>query len=136
MKTIQRIPRILAVVVLASRAGLAAPLLAYTLMPDPVDLRGGGPDPSPTVVNCSQIGDNGVITENTTLTDDLVSSYGTCLTIGADDVTLDCDGHTISGIGIEYGVFADGVRNPVVRNCNIENFGMDVDFRSVTGGEV
>jgi parallel beta-helix repeat protein len=50
-----------------------------------------------------------------------INSSGTCITIGADNVTLDCQGYTIlyglSAVG--YGVADDGFDYAVIRNCVI-----------------
>ncbi|NOQ56037.1 MAG: DUF2341 domain-containing protein, partial [Nanohaloarchaea archaeon] len=51
-----------------------------------------------------------------------VSSSGTCFIIGADNITLDCQGHTInySQSGIGYGVeLTSGFDNITIKNCNI-----------------
>ena len=51
-----------------------------------------------------------VITTSTTLTTDLTCGPGDALTIGADNVTLDLGGHTVTGPGA-YGAGAGaGVR--------------------------
>ena len=61
----------------------------------------------------------GSLTLNSTLTQD-VSSAGTCFTISADDVTLDCQGYRIifanslSG----YGINATARNNLTVKNCS------------------
>jgi len=51
-----------------------------------------------------------------------VSSAGTCFTIGADDITLDCNGHTIAGAGSGEAVFMQSKNGVTVKNCNINNF--------------
>jgi parallel beta-helix repeat protein len=54
-----------------------------------------------------------------------ISSNGTCITIGADDVILDCRGHTItystSGLNNTYGVYSVGYDNTTVKNCIIND---------------
>ncbi len=64
------------------------------------------------------------ITSSKTLTEDL-SGTGTCLIIGANDVTLDCAGYKIlydsSGSGAAYGVQAVGRTNVAVKNCVIQD---------------
>ena len=65
-----------------------------------------------------------LLTTDTKLTHDLICpSHG--LSIGADGVTLDCDGHTLRGSGASGG---DGVRisgfgGVTIRNCTILEFG-------------
>jgi hypothetical protein len=48
----------------------------------------------PTVVHCGQ-----VITRDTTVANDLTGCHRYGLIIGADDITLDLNGHTIGGDG-------------------------------------
>jgi hypothetical protein len=50
-----------------------------------------------------------------------VSSSGTCFTIAANNVTLDCQGHMInySQSEIGYGVYSFGNDKIVIKNCNI-----------------
>jgi parallel beta-helix repeat protein len=65
-----------------------------------------------------------VVTQSATLTTDLVCS-GTALTIGADNVTLDLKGHTITGPGIYVGETA-GV-------SVVERSGVTVTNGTITG---
>lgn len=65
----------------------------------------------------------GTLTMDSVLTSD-VSAPGTCFTIGADDVTLDCDGHKItygtSGAILTYGVENNGFDGLTIKNCVVE----------------
>jgi parallel beta-helix repeat protein len=63
------------------------------------------------------------VTTNITLVSDLTTT-GTCFTVTADNVTLDCDGHSIVGdkTGLDNGVKADSVQNITIKNCDITNF--------------
>ncbi|MBU2520280.1 MAG: right-handed parallel beta-helix repeat-containing protein, partial [Nanoarchaeota archaeon] len=63
----------------------------------------------------------GTITENTILSGDL-HSIGTCITFGADDITLDCANNRIIGNGDGYGIYAKDRSNIKVKNCRIEDF--------------
>ncbi len=74
--------------------------------------------PAESTVSCGQ-----TLFENTILTEDLFDCPQDGLYIGANDVTLNCNGHTIGNL--RYGVDMTGVSNVVVKNCNIQN---------VTGG--
>jgi len=71
--------------------------------------------PPPPLIDCS------TLTESTTMNQD-VNSSGTCFTIGAADITLDCAGYTINystsatGIGIDNN---NGFDNVNIQNCNI-----------------
>jgi len=64
------------------------------------------------------------ITSDTILTNDLLNCPGNGITMGASGITLDCDGHTISGSGSgNYrGIYLSSRNNNVIENCNIENF--------------
>ena len=78
--------------------------------------------PIPTTVTCGQ-----VITQSTLLANDLPACMGEGLIIGAPDIVLDLNGHTIrSGVPIELGeedgllagIRNSGHRNVVIRNTN------------------
>jgi pimeloyl-ACP methyl ester carboxylesterase len=68
--------------------------------------------------------DCGTVTNSTTLLNDITGS-GTCITVGASDITLDCDGHKITfntgGGNSEYGVFSSGKGNITVKNCIVQD---------------
>ncbi len=53
-----------------------------------------------------------------TLTTDVTET----IEIPDDGITLDCDGHTITGTGTGSGVFLNNVDNVTVMNCTITNF--------------
>ncbi|MEK6535873.1 MAG: LamG-like jellyroll fold domain-containing protein, partial [Actinomycetota bacterium] len=60
-----------------------------------------------------------------------ISATGTCLTIGADNVTVNCNGHSLIGDcsgSTDYGVTTVGRNNVTVRNCMITCFGDGVHF--------
>jgi parallel beta-helix repeat protein len=60
-----------------------------------------------------------VITTNTTLTAD----HQGPVVIGADGITLDCAGHTISGPG-NVGIDLSGRTGVTVKNCTVTGFGI------------
>ncbi|MEA1909643.1 MAG: LamG domain-containing protein, partial [Patescibacteria group bacterium] len=68
----------------------------------------------------------GTITEDVTLEADLnVSTSGYCFVIGADDITIDCDGYTVirvsSGAGSPF--INDGAYDGLtLKNCFVQNF--------------
>ncbi|MEM4590005.1 MAG: right-handed parallel beta-helix repeat-containing protein, partial [Candidatus Micrarchaeia archaeon] len=67
------------------------------------------------ISNCgtlSTVGETYILTSN-------VSSTGTCFTIAADNVTLDCQGYTINHTGSGSGISASGRTNITIKNCNI-----------------
>ena len=63
-----------------------------------------------------------IILNDTVLTENLNCLSGVALTIGTNDVTLDCGGNTIRGNGIYVGkgINASGVNNVAIKNCIID----------------
>lgn len=78
------------------------------------------------VVSALECGDT--ITENTILTEDITDCgnfEGFGLKIDADNVVLDCDGHTVSGSGFglsDVGILSYSKNNIQVKNCKVSNF--------------
>ncbi|MFH1724687.1 MAG: right-handed parallel beta-helix repeat-containing protein, partial [Elusimicrobiota bacterium] len=65
---------------------------------------------------------------DTVLTADL-DCAGNALMIGAADVTLDCQGHSIMGDGSGHGIMVDRYMNGVtIRNCGISGFGTGINL--------
>ncbi|MFH1239931.1 MAG: C1 family peptidase [Candidatus Diapherotrites archaeon] len=67
-----------------------------------------------------QCGDT--ITEDTTLTADLLNCSNGGLGIGADNITLDCDNHLIDGTGEFSGIYLYDIDTVTIKNCNIQEF--------------
>ena len=61
---------------------------------------------------------------DTTLTSDLTES----VEITADNITLDCAGHSISGSGTGYGIYLWEKKNVTIKNCTISNFSYGIYF--------
>ena len=80
-----------------------------------------------------------VLHRSTRLTHDLgpcVETDG--LIVGEDDVTLDCDGHTIKGwfaLGAR-GVVVEGKHRVTVKNCRIEDFLRDITVSGSVGTRI
>ncbi len=51
-----------------------------------------------------------------------ISNNGTCFTIGADNITFNCNNYTIIGNGSGYGVFLSGRSGVTIENCHVTNF--------------
>ncbi|MDO8340250.1 MAG: right-handed parallel beta-helix repeat-containing protein, partial [Candidatus Burarchaeum sp.] len=81
----------------------------------------------------------GTLTASTTLDIDLTTT-GTCFTIGADSITLDCNGHTITGSGSTagsgFGVMNTQYDNVVIRNCVITNFEKGIYFTGASDNAI
>ena len=66
---------------------------------------------------------NSNLTQNLTLTNDL-SANDSCITITANDIVLDCTGHTINfdlNGGEGDGITLNGVTNTTIKNCIVNN---------------
>ena len=63
------------------------------------------------------------IIQNINLTQDIACA-GTALEISADNIVLDCNGHSIigDGIGVDIGINIQQRNNVIVKNCTIKNF--------------
>jgi parallel beta-helix repeat protein len=101
---------------------------------------GGGGGYIPPAVGCGD-----TITEDTILTDDLLNCPGNGLVIENDDVTLDCDGHIISGQG--GGPTIRGIQvlsaepnppieNVIIKNCIIKNFYHGIFLYGASGANI
>lgn len=64
------------------------------------------------------------ITESVTLTTDLLDCPSHGLIVEANDVMIDCAGHTIRGLGAanSNGIQSNGTTGVTIKNCVIENF--------------
>ncbi|VVB65666.1 Right handed beta helix region [Candidatus Gugararchaeum adminiculabundum] len=62
------------------------------------------------------------ITMSTTLAGDAIDCPGNGLNISASNIVLDCNGHTLSGSKIGYGIYMPTKANNTIKNCVILNF--------------
>ncbi len=87
-----------------------------------------------TNYSIDEVGCGDTITYNVNLSGNLKNSTGgsTCsgdgLIIGADDVVVDCAGHSITGSGSSYGINNTGFDNVTIKNCVIQNFTNGIYF--------
>ena len=93
---------------------------------------GGGSASAASELSCGA-----TITADTTLSSDLVDCPSNGIVIGADDITLDLNGHTVAGNGepakrcarddvCDVGVVNDGHDGVTVRNGSVHGFGTGV----------
>jgi parallel beta-helix repeat protein len=77
------------------------------------------PESAYAQVSCGQ-----TITTNTALTGDLNCGTSTAagIKIGANGITLDCNGHTITGSGGPYGISLVGRTGVTVENCYVSHW--------------
>jgi len=74
---------------------------------------------------------------NHILNSDLLNCPGDGLVIGANDITLDCAGHTIDGTNNRWGIngYSYGGRKIIkIKNCNIKEFTDGIYLGFVNGG--
>jgi len=93
-----------------------------------------GAAPASTVVTCGQ-----TITANTRLANDLLGCPGDGLVIGADNITLDVAGHSISGVNApgSEGIADNGHGGITIENGTIENFFLNgIGLRNAPGSAV
>jgi parallel beta-helix repeat protein len=111
---------------LAVVAGLAIAVTAFTVL--------GSAQAFGDQVTCGE-----TITKDTTLDNDLIDCPGDGIVIGADKITLDLNGHTISGAGTGSGVSNSGVFNQgnfvspghdwvTIENGTIKHFRHDLNY--------
>ena len=66
-----------------------------------------------------------------------ISTSESCLIVGNDNITIDCDGYTISGdidSTLDYGIDnSDGFEGLKVKNCNIHQFGTGIHSKGNYG---
>ncbi len=93
-----------------------------------------------------------VLTRSTRLSGDVGPCTGDGLTLGANDITLDCDGHTIRGTPPGFvpregplppsggtagtGIVVEGRADVHIRNCRIEGFAGGISLNGSIGGTV
>ena len=79
-------------------------------------------------VDVTKCGDT--ITSNFMMLEDLecngLSQVGYGLSVGANDVTLDCAGHSITGNGTGIGVKFNGVSGATIKNCKVSGFAQGI----------
>ena len=109
------------------RVALSLFSLSLWLIPVALPTSNGGVPP----VSCGES-----ITSDTLLTVDLVCpSDG--LDISADNITLDCDGHSITGTLVgSIGILSRNRKNVTVTGCRVQNFYDGVVFDATTGGRI
>lgn len=73
----------------------------------------------------------GSITSNTNMTEN-ISTTGSCFTIGADNIYLDCNGYTISSDDTGAGIVLSGRTGVDIRNCVIQDFSKGLTLASGT----
>jgi parallel beta-helix repeat protein len=71
-----------------------------------------------------------------TLHKNLTACEGEALVIGTDNITLDCDGFSITGTGAGSGIVLEGRQNVFIKNCNVSGFERGIDLSGSTNNTV
>ncbi len=69
-----------------------------------------------------------MVVSNTSLSEDIVNCPANGLEIGANGVTLDCQGHRLTGQGAGMGIVVTDKKGVVIKNCQVEAFDRGVYF--------
>jgi hypothetical protein len=77
-----------------------------------------------------------IVTTDVTLQQDIHAPSGTAITLGADGITLDCAGHSITGGGTNVGVVIIDHSNVSIKNCKILGFEKAIYIASSDGMNV
>ena len=74
---------------------------------------------------------------NCTLVTDQSIGGANCITVAAENVTINCNGHSMTGDNTSgtYGIYSDQF-NTTIENCNIGNFSTAIGFDGATNGLV
>ncbi len=77
-------------------------------------------------VNALQCGN--AVTENIVLTEDLLNCQNTGLHIERNNITLDCNGHSIIGglNNTDYGIILEAYSDVTIKNCNVQEFSIGI----------
>lgn len=65
-----------------------------------------------------------------------ISSSSNCITVGADNVLLDCGGYIINGTGAGIGINATGFNNITIKNCIVQNFSNNLVLDGVNSSSI
>ncbi|VVB58145.1 Right handed beta helix region [Candidatus Anstonella stagnisolia] len=89
---------------------------------------------APDNIGCQNLSDAGRVYN---LNVDAVSTSGTCFTATAANITLDCQGHSITGVNLSstYG-FTTNQINTTVKNCIISNFSHAIYWNTADNGSI
>ena len=74
----------------------------------------------------AQVSPGDTITTDTVLTNDLLNCPSRGLIIGADNITLDGNGHLITGMGSFAGIVLENRKGVTIKNCRVEGFGTGI----------
>ncbi len=86
------------------------------------------------ISSCQEISLNGTYTLTSDLTGNL--SNGACLKITGDDISIDCDGHSITDDGEAYALWAESADNVTLLNCDISNYSSGVYLYNVSNSAI
>jgi hypothetical protein len=73
------------------------------------------------------------VTQSIVLSQDIYATGQTAIVLGADNIVLDCAGHTLSGDGTGNGIESIDRKGVTITNCLIENFEKGIYLASTDG---
>jgi parallel beta-helix repeat protein len=76
------------------------------------------------------------IVASTTLTNSLTGCGASGLVIGASNITLNCNGHSIAGTGGGIGISVAGMSKVRIENCHVQDFGDNFFLQSSTSNKL
>ncbi|MBI2548904.1 right-handed parallel beta-helix repeat-containing protein [Candidatus Woesearchaeota archaeon] len=77
-------------------------------------------------VSATEVSSCRTIFEDSVLVTNISANRDPCITLGANDITFDCQGYTINGNGIYQGIYVDGKNGVIIKNCRLNNFVSDL----------
>lgn len=73
---------------------------------------------------------------NYMLQNDISNGYDQCIRFDADNIVLDCNGHTITGTGGGNGIYASSRTNLTIKNCVLKMFSIGLYLGSVSNSNL
>ena len=65
-----------------------------------------------------------------------ISAGGVCLTINANNVAVDCQGHWINTTGENGGIYASNKANLTIKNCKMKSGRINIFFNNITHSKI
>ena len=87
--------------------------------------------PAPAEVACGEI-----LVESVRVTNDLIDCPGNGIIVGTGGITIDLDGHTIDGVGLDAGILNHGFDNVTITNGTLTEFDYGVQLNPGSGRNV
>ncbi|MCI0503698.1 right-handed parallel beta-helix repeat-containing protein, partial [Candidatus Micrarchaeota archaeon] len=86
------------------------------------------------VSGCLMISDSGTYVLSANLSGLL--PVGACIYINASDVSVDCDGHSVTYTNSGRGIWADHADNVTIRDCHVDGYQIGIDLDDSDGSSI